>query len=75
MVADGHTTALPSLIKYSNFVSRESVRIEFILASLNDLDIIACDIGNAYLNSKCRYELWTESGTEIGTEKGMVMII
>ena len=31
-VADIHTTVPPSLIKYSSVVSRESVRIAFILA-------------------------------------------
>ena len=56
-------------------MSRESVRIEFLLASLNDLDIFACDVDNAYLNEKYREKLWTESGTKFGTEKGMVMII
>ena len=47
LVADVHTTAPPSSITYSIVVSRESVRIEFILASLIDLDIFAFDIGNA----------------------------
>ena len=42
---------------------REIVKIEFIVASLNDLEILSCDIGNAYLNSKCRDKLWTEAGT------------
>ena len=54
---------------------RESFRIAFLLASLNDLDIFARDIGNAYLNAKFREKLWTEEGTDFGTEKGMVMII
>ena len=75
LVSDVHTTAAPSPITYSSVVSRESVRITFLLASLNDFDIFACDIGNAYLNSKSREKHWTEAGTEFGTEKGMVMII
>ena len=56
-------------------MSRESVRILFLLASLNDLDIFAYDTGNAYLNAKRRDKLWTEAGTEFGTEKGRLMII
>ena len=56
-------------------MSRESVRIVFILASLNYLDIFVRDIVNAYFNSKCGGKLWTEAGTEFGTEKGIVMII
>ena len=60
LVADGHPTAPPSSITYSSVVSRESVGIVFLLASLNDLDIFACDIVNTYLRSKCREKLWTE---------------
>ena len=62
LVADGHTTPLPSSITYSGAVSRESGSISFLLASLNDLQIFACYIGNAYLNEKCREKLWTETG-------------
>ena len=75
LVADGHTTALPSLIKCSSVVSRDSIMIKFLLASLNDLDIFACDIGNAYINDKYREKIWTEAVPSFGTEKGMVMII
>ena len=75
LVVDGHTTAPSSSITYSSVLSRGSARIVFLLASLNDLDIFACDIGNTYLNSKCREKLWTEAGTEFGTDKGRVMII
>ena len=46
LVADGHTTATPSSITYPSVVPRESVRIAFILASLNYLEIFACDISN-----------------------------
>ena len=45
LVAGGHTKAPPSSITYSSVVFRESVMIAFLLASLNDLDIFACDIG------------------------------
>ena len=75
LVDGGHKTAPPSSISYSSVVYRESVSIAFLLAYLNDLDIFACDIGNAYLNAKCREKLRTESGTEFGTEKKTVMII
>ena len=47
LVTNGHITVPPSPVTYSSVVSRESVRIEFILAYLNDLDMFACDIGNA----------------------------
>lgn len=50
-IAGGHTTETPVGICYSSVVSRNSVRIAFLVAALNDLDILATDIGNAYLNA------------------------
>jgi hypothetical protein len=75
LVADGHTTRAPASITYSSVVSRDSVRIVLMLASLNDLEVFACDVGNAYLNADCREKLWTIAGSEFGSEKGSVMII
>lgn len=75
LVADGHKTSAPTSITYSSVVSRDSVRLAFMIASLNNLNVFACDIGNAYLNAKCREKLWTIAGTEFGSEKGSVMII
>ena len=53
-VSGGHTTDPPSSITYSRVVSRDSIIIAFTLVDLNSVDIIAADIGNAYLNVKCR---------------------
>ena len=75
LVADGHKTNAPSSITYSSVVSRESVRLALLIASLNDLDISCCDIGNTYLNADCREKLWTIAGAEFGSEKGTIMII
>ena len=53
LVAGGHLNRyVPKHITYSSVVSRESVRICFLLAALNDLDILAGDVGNAYLNAR-----------------------
>jgi hypothetical protein len=52
-VAGGHTTEAPTSMTYSSVVSRESVRLAFLIAALNDIDIISCDMENAYLNAKC----------------------
>ena len=52
MVANGNETVdLPKSNTYASVVSRESVRIAFLYAALNDLDILSCDITNAYLNA------------------------
>ena len=53
LVAGGHLNKnVPRHTTYSSVVSRESVRICFTLAALNNLDVLSADIGNAYLNAK-----------------------
>jgi len=50
-VARGHWTGPPSQITYSTVVSWVSVRIAFLIAVLNDEEILSADIGNSYLNA------------------------
>ena len=65
-VANGAMTEAPVGLCYSSVVSRDSVRIAFLVAALNGLDILACDIGNAYLNAPCREKIWFVAGLECG---------
>jgi hypothetical protein len=74
-VADGHKTKTPAVTCYSSVVSRDSVRIAPTIAALNDLDILACDIQNAYLTADCREKVWIKAGPEFGSEAGMNMIV
>jgi hypothetical protein len=67
-VAGGHMTDPPSSITYSSVVSRDSVRIAFMLASLNGLSLSATDIGNAYLNAEAREKVYTTAGPKFGAE-------
>jgi hypothetical protein len=67
-VAGGHMTDPPPTITYSSVVSRDSVCIAFLLAALNDVDILATDIGNAYLNASPREKVYTTAGPEFGAE-------
>jgi hypothetical protein len=46
-VAGGHMTDPPKDTTYSSVVSRDSIRIALLIAALNDLDILACDIQGA----------------------------
>ena len=73
-VAGGHTTDPSASTTYSSVVSRYSMRIEFILTSLNDLDVFAANIGNTYLNSPCRKKIWTKYGPEFGIQQGCVCV-
>jgi hypothetical protein len=70
LVAGGHMTDPPASMTYSSVVSRESVRIAFLIAALNGLDVLSADIGNAYLNAECREMIFTVCGLEFGEEAG-----
>ena len=52
LVADGHK--VPELSKehtYSSVPSRDSVRIFFLIAALNNLNVLSADVQNAYLTA------------------------
>ena len=51
---------------YLNIVSCDSVRTTLLVTDLNDLDILACNISNAYLNAPCREIIWFVAGLEFG---------
>ena len=74
-VGGGHLTKVSPSLSYSSVVSRDSVRIMFLIAALNDLDIKMCDIGNAYLNAETRERLWFIAGKEWGSRAGCEVII
>ena len=57
LVVDGHKVEKPSSVTYSSVVSRDSVTLALLVASLNDLDIHECNIGNTYLDANCREKL------------------
>ena len=63
-VADDHMTAPPSSMTYASVVSRESVRIAFLLAALNGCEILAGDIGNAYTSEKIYTTVLAKNGVQ-----------
>ena len=77
-VAGGHRhKEVPSYATYSSVVSRDSVRIVFTLAALNDLKVKMADIGNAYLNAPNKERVHVKCGPELfGPEsKGKIAIV
>jgi hypothetical protein len=46
-----------------------------MLAALNGLDVMACDLENAYLNAPCMEKIWFEGGLECGSDKGKVCVV
>lgn len=75
LVAGGHKTEPPASITYASVVARDSVRIAFLVAALNELDILAGDVQGAYLNAPCREKVYTICGPEFGEYQGRIAII
>lgn len=75
LVAGGHMTNPPTSMTYSSVVSRDSVRIAFLVAALNDLDILAADVSNAYIQSDTKEKVYTRAGPEFGSRQGQLLII
>src|SRR6056300_696374 len=75
-VADGHLTSAPSpSLTYSTVVGRDSVRILLLIAALNDLDIQAADIQNAFLTAPNLEKCYLIAGPEFLDEEGKVFIV
>lgn len=77
MCARGDLTDPPASITYSSVVTRESVRIAFTIAALNDIEIQMFDVGNAYLTAPLPAEekYWCKAGPEFGEDEGKVLIL
>ena len=68
-VLDGHKTDKPAeMSTFAGVVSRESIRIVLLYASLNDIDIYAGDIQNAYLQAPSSQKHYIDCGVEFGRE-------
>ena len=67
-VLDGHKTLDPIGSTYAGVVSRESVRIALTYAALNELDVFAADIRNAYLQAPLSQKDYIICGPEFGVE-------
>jgi hypothetical protein len=64
--AGGHWKAASTQLTYSSGVTRESVCIAFLLATLNNLEILSADISNAYLQAPCWEKIHTTAEPEFG---------
>ena len=67
-VLDGHKTPDPIGSTYAGVVSRESVRITLTYAALNELDVSAADIWNAYLQAPSSQKDYIIYRPEFGVE-------
>ena len=56
---------VPAHTTFSSVVSRESVRLSFLLATINGLDLLMGDISNAYLHAEPREKVHVQVGPEL----------
>ena len=75
LVAGGHVTDVPPWDCFSSVASRESVRLIFLLADLNGLELVMIDVGNAYPNATCKEKVYAICGPEFGELEGCIAVI
>jgi hypothetical protein len=67
LVANSHETEVPTESTNSTIVTQDSVRLVFLLAALNGLEVLAGDVQNAYINADSKENLYIkEAGPEFG---------
>jgi Reverse transcriptase (RNA-dependent DNA polymerase) len=75
LVADGHLTDIPLDSIYSGVVSLQGFRLVLFLAKLNELQLWATDIGNAYLEAYTSKKVYIIAGPEFGDREGHILVI
>ena len=68
LVARGSMTEPTKEETFASVVSRDTVRLFFLLAALNDLELLSCDIQNAYLSAPNKEKVWTTFQDQLGPE-------
>ena len=72
---NGSKTEAPVALTYSIVVSRDSVQIEILISELNELGVMAHEIGNSYLNEPCKEKIWFKAGSECTEHQGKFIIL
>ena len=68
-------TEVPAVMMYASIVSRETVHIALTITVLNDLEVKASDVQNAYLTALCAEQIYTRLGPEFGPDQNKIMVI
>ena len=56
---------------YSTVPSRDSIRLLFLVAALNDLDVLSADIQNAYLTAPIKEKYYIVASEAMGFAESM----
>ena len=65
----------PTTDTYSGVVERESVRLAFLLAGANAMEVCMSDIGNAYVHAKTHESVFAIATAPFGEDEGCIAII
>ena len=68
-------TETPKLMTYSSVVGRETVCIALTIAALNNLQVKAGGVMNAYVTAPCSENIWTVLGKDFGADQVKKAII
>ena len=60
---------------YARVVSRETVRVALMIATLNDLEVKSGNIMNAYVQAPVTEKVWTTLGPEFSKDAGKTAVI
>jgi Reverse transcriptase (RNA-dependent DNA polymerase) len=75
LVADGHLTDIPIDSVYSGVVSLQGFRLVLFLAELNNLQLWATEIGNAYVEAYTTEKVYVIASPEFGGREGHILVI
>ena len=75
LVAGDHMTEPLATITYANVVSRETVRIALMIATLDDLEVKSGNILNAYVQAPVTEKVWTTLGFEFSRDNRKTAVI
>ncbi|KAL7474158.1 hypothetical protein ACHAW6_000149, partial [Cyclotella cf. meneghiniana] len=64
LVAKGHMTIAPVTVTFASVMSWETKCIALLVAALNNVDIWAANVLNAYITTPCHENIWTTLGKE-----------
>jgi hypothetical protein len=76
LVVGGHMVNAEGYTCYSSVVRIDSIRMLNVIAKAQGLDVLAGDVGNAYLNADTKEKVYVRCGPEFGPElEGRIAII
>ena len=74
-MAGGHLTDVPMYMTYYSGVIRDTFHIGFLMADLKNLDFLAGDIQNAFLETKTKEKIFFYAGDEYEGDKCKVITV